>query len=189
MSHRKQNPKAHTSRSHSHEAAAQGTDTTAKRTLPESGDPVALLLNKVKHLLDAERTQEAFDAVKSHAGSDPRLKNAYGVCLLRLGEPARAVSTFRELALQSGGICLRPDVPLLFKTNYATALILAGNIAGGVSILREVRQPDDPGVQKIEAALHCWRDQMTFLQRILWKLLESLPPFPVEFDFPPGEID
>jgi hypothetical protein len=137
-------------------------------------------------MLDAGRAEDAFNLLKP-ATSDPILKNARGVCLMRMGQPALAVRVYREICLSPGGISLRPEVPVVFKTNFATALMLDGNIAGGVSTLSEIGDPELPQVQALRQKVRHWVSQLSLWQRLMWWLGGS-PKHPIDLGSNPGEL-
>ena len=78
------------------------------------------------------------------------LKNLHGICLMRLNDYGRAVAIYRELVLASGGMLFRNDVPVVFKTNFATALFLCNNVSGCVAALDGIN--DDGDTECAEAA-------------------------------------
>jgi hypothetical protein len=147
---------------------------------------VAGMLGEVEKLLEAGQPAAALELVgRSRIGS-PWLANAAAVCQLRLGNAAAAVETYRGLVLK-GGLFLRDDVPVVFKVNFAVALIASGNLAGGLRTLGEVRDESHPAVREIREALRRWQAGMSFWQRLWWSLGGS-PPRPLVLDFPPGRL-
>jgi hypothetical protein len=170
-----------------------------KTTTPEAGpaspdnaahprpSEVADLLGKVQKLLEAGQPAAALEKIGRSRLSSSWLTNAAAVCQLRLGKATVAVDMFRRLVLAAGGLLLREDVPILFKVNFATALIAAGNLSGGLKILDEVRQEEHPAVQEIRNAVRRRKADMTFWQRLRCSL-GGEPPRPLVFDFPPGHL-
>ena len=145
------------------------------------------LLDQVRHLLDLGKAQEAFDLINARGGSAPAMKNIRGVCLMRMQQPALAVRTYRSIVLDSSGIGLRTDAPTVFKTNFATALLLDNNISGCQSVLDEIREESHPAVQKLRAVIARWAAELSFLQRLAWKA-GSQPKRPLTIDFVPGDL-
>jgi hypothetical protein len=109
------------------------------------------------------------------------------VCLLRLGNAQRAIELFRGLVLGPGGLVLRRDVPTAFKTNFATALLMDGNVAGCTSVLASLREEDHPAVRKLRAAVRRWQEAMSLWERVCWHF-GSPPNRPVELGFEPGDL-
>jgi hypothetical protein len=147
----------------------------------------ASALEHVRELLDANRLRDAYQLAE-HQGGSPELRNATGVCLLRMGEYERALHVFRGLVLDTNGIMVRPGTPALFIANCATALLLTGNTAGCLAMLREAGASDVPSVRRLRAALERWRGSLNIWQRLL--LACGLPPSrPVELGHPPGDLE
>lgn len=144
---------------------------------------VQALYRKAVHLLESGRVREALEAVRTNASSDPALKNLFGVCLLRAGQADDAVKLYRQLVMSSAGLTLRPEAPVLFKLNFATALALNGQVAGAVSVLDEIADESHPGVQRLREAIAVWRSSLPWHRRLLWRCgLEPQQPFLLGFD-------
>jgi hypothetical protein len=154
------------------------------KTKPAEGVP---LLERAEALLAAGQPKKALDLLARSGPADPRLTNAAGVCLLRLGETGRAVDVFRGLVLAPGTVCLRPDAPPEYKCNFAAALLAAGNNAGGLRALDEVGDEDRPAVRRLRAAARRWREGLSFWQRLRWHLGDS-PAHPVALGDELGEL-
>ena len=166
-------------------AGSNGAANAAADAAPAS--PAQVLIEQARHLLDVGKPQEAFDLINAKGSGAPAMKNARGVCLMRMQQPALAVRTYRSLVLDHNGISLRTDVPTLYKTNFATALLLDGNVSGCQSVLDEIRDENDPGVQKLRAVIQRWVSELSFLKRLAWTA-GSQPAHPVTVDFVPGEL-
>jgi hypothetical protein len=145
-------------------------------------------LAAVQNLLDAGKPQEAANMLRRFGTGSLELGNAYGVCLMRAGDFSRAVEVFRGLVLSNAGVCLRADVPTAVKTNYALALLLAGNVSGCLFTLQEIGQEQDPMIIRLRAAVDRWRASLTWWQRLWFKAAGEAPAKPVPLDFAPGEL-
>src|SRR5262249_50297263 len=66
----------------------------------------------------------------------------------------------------AGGLILREDVPAVFKTNYATALLGADNLPGCLRVLEEIRDEEDAAVGRLRAAIGRWQNGRTFWQKL-----------------------
>lgn len=122
-------------------------------------------------------------------GHDPETMNATGVCLLRLGKIGEAVVLYRGMVMKPGCTWLRPEVPTLYKINYATALLLNGTPAGCLSVLNEIRDPDHPTVQRLFGAIKKWEATLPFWRRWDWRISRIEPPrCQVPLGFTPGEF-
>jgi hypothetical protein len=164
------------------------TEATTQRTAANARPPeTAALLQKVERVLQAEGPEEALELLARSRDNSPWVTNARGVCLLRLGEAARAVDLFRGLVLGAGGLCLRQDVPTVFQTNFATALLLAGNLSGFLSALADTHDKGHPAVQRLAAAVGKWRAGLSFWEKVRWYLGGEVGR-PVTLDCPPGDL-
>jgi hypothetical protein len=157
---------------------------------PLSQGPVPpLLREEVAGMLAAGRPQEALETLDCAAGTDDEaLLNLRGVCLMRLGRAAAAVSLFRTLALSNVTARLRSGVPPAYVVNFATALVLAGNAAGARRLLDELGRDDLAAVARLRAALDRRRRAFSPVQKML-AALGVEPEEPVELPFPPGETE
>jgi len=146
------------------------------------------VLKKVAPLIESGEYTKALELIGRSKGESPWITNALGVCRLRMGTPATAVEAFRGLVLASGGLILRSDVPTVFKTNYATALLLAGNLEGATDVLRELGEEGGVRVRKLERAIANWKLGLSVWQKLNW-FMGATPAKPVELGFLPGDLE
>ncbi len=106
---------------------------------------------------------------------------------MRMGRSEEAVRIYRTLILDSTGLFFRDQVPTIFKTNFAFALMLSGRIQGGINILTELEGDEHPSVQTLRTVVEDWNAKLTFVQKLCLKLGIE-PNCPVILDFPPGEL-
>ncbi|QJW94562.1 tetratricopeptide repeat protein [Frigoriglobus tundricola] len=142
------------------------------------------LLSRIAHLLGTGAAESALAALPE--SRSPWVRNARGVCLLRLGRPAQAVEVLRGLVFARHGLSVRPNVHPVFAANYATALLLDGNPDGFHGILSSVRDRSHPAVTRLDDAVWRWKVGMTFWQRVASIFGVGGPPLVI--DFPPGEL-
>jgi len=150
-------------------------------------DRTAALLEKVDQLLTVGKANEAFNMLNSQESGDPLLKNARGVCLLRMGQAELAVRAFRQLCLTSNGIVMRNDIPLVYKTNFATALLMNQRISGALEVINEARNDSHPAIQRLRQTLADWEKELSPWQRILWQFGVE-PQQPVKIAQPCGDL-
>jgi hypothetical protein len=151
-------------------------------------DRVAETLRKVQALLETGHPDQALVRINALGSSaDLRLKNARGVCLLRMGRVDGAVRTFRDFVLAPGGYLLRKDLPAIYEINLATALLLSGNVSGCLGILGEISDPDHPSAKRLSAFVHQWRSGLSLWQKLCW-YVGTYAPTSVTVDFPPGDL-
>jgi hypothetical protein len=144
------------------------------------------LLAKVATSLDAGHPQKALELLQKSKVRSPWVTNAMAVCLLRLGDTTRAIEMLKGLVVTSS-VCFRTDVPAVFLTNFATALLMAHNVSGCLSALGAVRDDQGPSAQRLRSALRQWKAGLSFWQRLRWYWGDT-PGSPIELGFPPGEI-
>ena len=152
-------------------------------TLPE---PTALL-DRVSQLLHQGDPRAALEHLGRTKDTSPWVVNARAVCLLRLGDAQRAVELLRGVVLGAGGFGLKEDAPAAFKTNYATAQLLAGNLTGCIVTLAQARDEGHPAVRRLRDALRQRRSRLSFWEKVR-SFLGSDVGGPVELDFPPGDL-
>jgi hypothetical protein len=147
------------------------------------------VLRRVQHLASSGLYAKAVDFLKS-AGCDAQLLNAKGVCLLRAGRFDEAMRLYRGLVLNPGCTWMRSDVPVVYKTNYATALLLGGQPSGCLEILAELRDEQNPTVQRLRAAIRTWESQLSFWQKLNWRFGRIEPANrPVTITFDAGDFE
>jgi hypothetical protein len=144
---------------------------------------LAGLLARVGQLLREGKPEAALALT---AGDNaPWVRNARGVCLLRLGRAGQAVEALRDLVFAPAGFGVREDAHPVFQANYAAALLLDGNRDGFWAIFSRIRDRGHPAVARLDDAVHRWKAGLTAWQR-LGSLLGGGPRFTL--DFPPGEL-
>lgn len=162
-------------------AAVSEPVSPAKASAADENEPIA----KIRRLIDAGRYEEAMKLAR--ARSDAPTRNALGVCLMRIGRPQEAVRVYRTLVLDHTGLFLREHLPMIYKTNFALALMLSGQVLGGINILEELAGEDHPSAGKLRQAVAAWKAQLSFLQKLGLKFgLE--PNRPLILDGPVGEL-
>ena len=154
-----------------------------------AGKPANTSLSRAMRQISSGNYEKALQLLRS-AGSDPQVRNAVGVCLLRLGRFEDAMPLFRSIVLAPGCTWIRPNIPTVYKTNYATALLLGGHPSGCEEILAEIPDKTDPGVQRLTQAIRRWVNSLTFWQKMNWWVGRIEPETcKVAIDFPPGDLE
>ena len=145
------------------------------------------LLKQVEMLHEKGEAKQALECVLHAKLESAWVTNALGVCLLRLGKIKEAVEVFRGLVLKNVGNQLRLDVPVVFKTNFAVALLMDNNLSGCLSALAEIKEVH-PAVEKLTQAIERWRKNLNLWQRFNW-YMGAQPNQPVVLVFPPGDLE
>lgn len=143
-------------------------------------------LAQVRDLLEQNKPGEAIELIKQYGSKNEAIRNAYGVCLMRIGEHGKALEVYRGLCI-SQGVCLRPDAPVVHLVNYATALLLLQNVAGCIDILRQIPASSHPGATRVQSAIDRWRKSLSFWQR-LGLLCGVEPGTAIQLNYPPGVL-
>ncbi|MBI1314785.1 tetratricopeptide repeat protein [bacterium] len=130
--------------------------------------------------------QRALTILKAAAATDA-ITNARGVCLMRQGRFDAALNLYRSLVVNQGCTWMREETPVIYRTNYCTALLLAGHPDGCVELLDSISAQTHPSVVRLRHSLNAWRSGLSLWQRLQWKL-GLLPAVPVHLGFPPGDM-
>jgi hypothetical protein len=160
---------------------ANATHEQFKRT-----DDVCKLLARVGKSIDQDPAKALEELARANVNS-PWIANAIGVAQLRLGNHETAVEVLRRLVLGAGGIVLRDDVPPVFHTNYATALLVGQNVSGCLIVVSQLKPESHPAVERIKQAIERWQASMTLWQRFKYRVGGTT--FPIQLDFPPGDLE
>ncbi|MBN9522701.1 hypothetical protein J0H58_29960 [bacterium] len=160
------------------------TDVHAETRKPDWPAETADLLIRVDGFLREGRPRLALSLLPTT--DVPWVRNARGVCLLRLGRPGEAIEVLRDLVFGPGGFAVRHDADPGFQANYATALLLDGNTQGFWGIFGGIRDRNHPTVARLDEAVRRWKAGMTFWQRVASALGIGGPQFAP--DFPPGDL-
>lgn len=148
--------------------------------------PVSIY-ERIQQLLDQNHPQEALNLI-NHVNSDsPPMKNAQGVCLLRLGRAEDAVSVLRGIVFQ-GYICIPSDTPVVYKTNFVTAMLMANHKESVMGVIEDLDEGQHPAVARLKAAMRNWFKSLSLFQRLLSKV-RIYSRKPVSIDFPPGDLE
>lgn len=175
-------------RKHTNNPTAPASPRTAQQ--PSTGDQsteLTDLLAKAEAALESGDPARALELLSRSKTPSHLLTNMRAVCLLRLGQTTQAMEMLRSQVVNVGGVCLRYDVPEAMKINFATALLLSGNVPGCRSILQEVQNQDHPGVRQIHEAIRKWKQSLTFGEKLrFWMGMDVSRP--VVADFTPGVL-
>jgi hypothetical protein len=141
----------------------------------------------VRQLLDQGRPQEALNLLKHLGQNGASSKNVQSVCLLRLGKIHEAISILSDITFQ-GNICIPPETPVVFQTNFATAMLMANNKEAAISVVEHLDDKQHPTVVKVRNAITTWKKGLNLFQRVLCKL-GIYPGKAIPVDFVPGDLE
>ncbi len=132
-------------------------------------------LLSIKNLVDKGEYGLALDALSKNS-TDPEVLNCRGVCLMRMQEFTKAISTLRVAALNPSTFHAKENVPAHIKINLAIALFFGGEPAGGLEVLAEVKNSDHhPSVQMIRRQTKLWVKEMNLFRRLDWFMNRIAP--------------
>jgi Flp pilus assembly protein TadD len=155
---------------------------------PKTADPpVAHLgLARIVELAESGKLDKALHLASPDI-QDPVIRNARGVVLIRLGRYEEAIAWLRKLVMAANCTWMRPEIPVEYKINFATALLLGGKASGSKAILEEIQNESHPAVRQIRQALQAWYKAQPFWDRLRFRLWGiQRPDRPVTVDFSPG---
>lgn len=147
---------------------------------------IAAVLGQIDDFLKEGDAAKGLELIARAKSASPWMRNAAGVCHLRLGNPAVALDILRGLVLATGGFDLKPEAPTVFKANFATALLLTENLGGFQGMLSELEGEEHPALSRLREAYGRWKASMTLWQRI--RFLLGAQPTRLTLDFPPGNL-
>jgi hypothetical protein len=145
----------------------------------------AELRKKIEDLLEKKDVNKALELINHSRIQSATLTSARAVCMLRLGKAREVVAMLRPHVIMD--LHVRKETPTAFKINFATALLLDGNVSGCVRLLGEMNEEDHPEVQKLRAAIRQWEKRLPLWRRLCWYLGDD-PSTPVTLDFEPGTL-
>lgn len=154
-----------------------------------SATPLSPAIQRACTLIKKEEYAGAANLLAA-AGRDPQTRNAQAVCLMRAGRVDAAVDVYRSFILIHGSLLERNDVSVVYKRNFATALLLKGLPSGALAVLKAAGEPDHPVAIQIRAAIKRWEKSLSWFKRMDWKFNAIEPRnCTVPIDFQPGEFD
>lgn len=158
---------------------------TSRPAAAESRDEK--LLREAMRLAESGRSDQALAVLNRSNMNTDAIRNTRGVCLLRLGRAEDALRIFRSLVLAAGNTWMKRDLPVVYRTNFCTALLLTGRAAGCWDALTEIDERDHPSVVRLRETLDRWRRGLKGWSWLVWKM-GSDPSVPVTLDFVAGDF-
>ena len=155
-------------------------------TITEDADSVKIVL-KASKLSDAGKHEEALHVLSAGSSNALSIVNARAVCQMRLGRHASALKTLRALVVQSGCTWMKRELPVIYRTNFVTAVLLS-NLPNGVrETLFEIPETSHPSVIRLQDVLTAWQKSLSWWQRLNWKMGVA-PAVPISLYFVPGDF-
>jgi hypothetical protein len=143
-------------------------------------------IERIQELLNQNRPHDALRFIEHLGQETPTMKNALGVCLMRVGKIEEAISVLGNIVFR-GYICMPSDTPVLHQINFATAMLLSNRKDGAFSILNKLDEREHPQAAKLKGAVRQWIKGLNFIEKCCYHI-GLYPNKPVTIDFPPGEL-
>jgi WD40 repeat protein len=140
---------------------------------------------EVRQKLTINQPSQALSLLETISDKGSYEYNAIAVCHLRLGNYQRAIDVLRNIIFVANSISMRNDVPTLCKVNFATALLMQGNIDGCENMLASLEQYQHPIAIRLKAAITKWQNSLSFWEKIGLRRSVGKPVI----DFAPGLMD
>ena len=136
-------------------------------------------------LLDRGNATGARDLLYKQGSSNSTPRNLLAVCYLRLGDPQRALDILRSMIFPDGGLLPKESAEPAWIVNFATAMVLRGDIEAGRRALRWLKDPVHPGAVRLLGAIEAWEKSPGAGGRFK-RMFGGRPQKPIPLDFPPG---
>lgn len=147
-----------------------------------------LTIDQVRQHLLASDPLEALRTLERSGSKSPEFRSAIGVCQMRLGQVDSAIETFRSLLFPGNGVAMAPDPDPRTVVSFATALLLAGNVAGCVQALDEIGDRGGEAARRLREVITRWRSALPLARRIGISLSGWPSHAVIELPFEPGLV-
>jgi hypothetical protein len=156
---------------------------------PGVSPPLEPTVLRAIHFVQSREYEKALEILDAEP-STPQVRNARGVCLLRLGRYEVALQLFRGLVMDADGTRVRSDMPTVYLINLATSLLLSGHPSSCLTLLGEIDNDSHPTIIELRKALHQWQSSLSFNERLNWWFGRLDPPHcRIPLNFLPGDFD
>ena len=145
-------------------------------------------LARVRACLAESRPLDALRLLEQSGSRSPETLSAMGVCEMRLGRVESAIERFRAMLFVNGGVGLLPDANPRTVVNFATALLLVGNVAGCVCALDDLAGRGGDDARRIREVIDQWRASLPFARRLGISLSGWPSNAPIDLPFEPGVV-
>lgn len=143
-------------------------------------------IEHIRELLNQNRPLEALKFIEHLGQQSPVLENARGVCLMRTGKIEEAITALRDIVFQRH-VCIPSDTPVLYKINFATAMLISNHKDAAFPILTQLNEKEHPHIAKLKDAIRQWIKSLSLAEKCFY-YIGIYPKKPITIDFPPGEI-
>jgi len=92
-----------------------------------------------------------------------------------------------DIAFQ-GNICIPPETPVVFQTNFATAMLMVNNKEAAITVVENLDERRHPAIAKVKNTIKTWQKSLNLFERVLCKL-GIYPDKAIPVDFVPGDLE
>jgi Flp pilus assembly protein TadD len=139
--------------------AASGAQ--SKLTAPEAPRRTdTSVATDARNALNRGDIESAAAQLEEQNSSDNTLRNLLAVCNLRLGEAQQALDLLRPMIFPDGGFLPKESADPAWIVNFATALILRGDVEAARSTLSRLKDPAHPGAVRLHSAIETWEKSL-----------------------------
>lgn len=145
------------------------------------------LVTRAAKLCESGDCNEALSILRRGDQTSEAIHNAIGVCLMRLGHSDKAISKLRSMVVRPDCSWIRKDIPVLYRANFISALLVAGNVAGVRSALAEISEKSHPSIVRLQQALTNYVKSLSWWNRMnyFFGLIDDVV---IPINFTPGEF-
>jgi len=140
----------------------------------------------VRQLLASNQAENAILFIEKTGIQSPDMRNALGVCLMRLGKVEKALNILQELVFQKF-LSIPKGTPAIYQANYATVLLLKNYNQMAIEIIKGLSPADHPYIAQLHASVAQWKKQLPVFHKFRC-MLGLYPDTPVTLSMEPGDI-
>lgn len=140
----------------------------------------------VRQLLQSGQPEIALQFLEKTGIQAPDMRNALGVCLLRLGKVEKALNVLQELVFQKF-LSIPKGTPPLYQANYATVLLLKNYNQMAIEIINGLEPAEHPYIAQLHATVAQWKKQLPVFHKFRC-MLGLYPDKPVLLSMQPGDL-
>lgn len=145
------------------------------------------ILGQAKRLIEENDLQAAKRILDNSNDKSIWCKNAVAVCFMRMNRYDEAAKILTQLVFPSGTVIMGLGIPDKIKLNLAEAMLLIGNIAAAVDLMKNIDN-ENRQRQKLTAAVQKWKKSLPFFSRLA--IMFGILPYetPIDVESPHGEV-
>jgi hypothetical protein len=143
-------------------------------------------ITHVRQLLGSGQTEIAMQFIEKSSLQSSDMRNALGVCLMRLGKVEKALNILQELVFQKY-LSIPKGTPAIYQANYATVLLLKNYNQMAIEIINGLPATEHPYIAQLHASVAQWKKQLPVFDKFRC-MLKLYPETPVTLSMQPGDV-